>query len=529
MSLPEELGQPWIYVDKQTGTQVPLSYRKWPGTFRPDEFGLTTWKFTKLFGRQMPGGGPGEIESENPEESARAFVSGKLEINCLACHNGNPGQDQAEYANQVSKENFRWAAAASCDFTRMSGSAKDMPENYDPIMPTAAANQPKIDYLAGTFDPKGKVFFDIRRKALAERCYFCHSNAQIKDEASEKWETDEDVHLSSGLTCIDCHRNDVSHEIIRGYEGEKAFSKNPVASDFSCQACHTKDCNQAALNGRLGAPIAEHKGLPEIHFAKLTCTACHSGPMPGKETENVKTSMAHGLGVYSSDKSPDALPHIDSVVFAKGQDGKIAPSNLIWPSYWASYKDEKVVPLTPDAVRPVVEQVITEKQSSRGDWLSFNDEQVTKILSLLVSENIADGKAVYLCGGKMYSLANDGKLVSSENAAASAYLWPIAHDVRPTSQSLGINGCDDCHAKGKPFFFGKVAVDAPLASAAGFIEMNKFTGTDPAYTKAFADSFDIFMCVVVIALISSAVLAAVAAIYAFAAILRILKFVTRKD
>ena len=117
----------------------------------------------------MPGGGPGEADSENPEEITRGLVSGKLEINCLACHDGSAGHNQTDYATQVSRENFRWAAAASCGFARVSGSAKDMPDNYDPIMPgnvQEGKKPPKIAYLADTFDPKGNVFFDIRRKIL---------------------------------------------------------------------------------------------------------------------------------------------------------------------------------------------------------------------------------------------------------------------------------------------------------------------------------------------------------------------------
>ena len=108
--------------------------------------------------------------------------------------------------------------------------------------------------------------------------------------------------------------------------------------------------------GRLGAPVPKHAGLPAIHFERLTCTACHSGLWPGKESVRVKTSMAHGLGTYETDKSADALPHIATVVFAKGADGKIAPNNLIWPAFWASLKDDKVTPLGPDAVRPIIEQ-----------------------------------------------------------------------------------------------------------------------------------------------------------------------------
>jgi hypothetical protein len=36
---PGRPGQPWIYTDVTTGTQIPLSYRAWPGTFRPDQVG----------------------------------------------------------------------------------------------------------------------------------------------------------------------------------------------------------------------------------------------------------------------------------------------------------------------------------------------------------------------------------------------------------------------------------------------------------------------------------------------------------
>ena len=203
----------------------------------------------------------------------------------------------------------------------------------------------------------------------------------------EKWETDEDVHLSSGLTCVDCHRNEVDHNIIRGYEGESAISKNPIADDFSCKGCHLPAKGTPVTSvARLGAPVPEHKGLPEIHFEKLTCTACHSGPWPGDETSGVKTSMAHGLGVYGSDKSADALPHIATVVFAKDADGKIAPHNLIWPAFWASSKDDKVTPLSPDAVRPAIEQVITENRQVEEGWLKFTDEQVAKILAALSSQ-----------------------------------------------------------------------------------------------------------------------------------------------
>jgi hypothetical protein len=521
-------GQPWIYVDVETGTQVPLSYRPWPGAFRPEQFGLSSWKFVKLFGRQMPGGGPGEAESDNPDEMARGFVSGKLEINCLSCHNGSAGHDQTAYADQIARENFRWAATASCSFSRVSGSAKGMPNNYDYLMPGngygVEGAPPKVEYLAGTFDPKGKVFFDIRRKILNERCYFCHSAAHVEEKGvKEKWQADEDVHLSSGLYCIDCHRNGIEHNITRGYEGESKFSKNPLAESLTCKGCHlgTGDKSRPTA-GRQGAPVLVHRGIPALHFDKLACTACHGEPYPREVAGRVKTAMAHGLGIYNSDKSAEALPHIAAGVFARGQDGKIAPHELVWPAFWGSLKDDKVSPVSPDTVRSVIAQIIPDKKSSR-----FSDEQVVKILTTITSEKIVEGEAVYICGGRMHSIGDDGKLMTSENESAKPYMWPIAI-VRPTAQSLGLGGCGDCHARDAAFFFGKVAVDSPLASEAGFVEMIKFQGVDPVYTRVFASSLLFFRFAAVAAVVSSGVTAAVLVLYGFAGLARVLKMAARK-
>jgi hypothetical protein len=48
-------GEPWLQVDPKTGTVLPLSYRRWPGSYDPKAVGLTAWDFTQLFGRSMPG------------------------------------------------------------------------------------------------------------------------------------------------------------------------------------------------------------------------------------------------------------------------------------------------------------------------------------------------------------------------------------------------------------------------------------------------------------------------------------------
>lgn len=521
---PGRLGQPWIFVDAGTATQIPLSYRAWPGTFRPELLGLTPWKFVQLFGRQMPGGGVGELDSDNPDEVVRGFVSGKLEINCMSCHDADPTHNQAEYAVQIARQNFRWAAAATCGFASVSGSAKNMTGSYDPLMPQPLDDPrlvpPTVRYRKNAFDHRNQVFFNIVRKITTERCYFCHSNQDINKDGLEKWATDEDVHLAAGLTCVDCHRHGIDHNITRGYESEASVSKNPLAATSSCEDCHIK--------GRLGAPEPVHRGIPPVHFDKLTCTACHSGPWPDQKTTRTKTSRAHGLGTYNVNKSDDVLPHIIYPVFAKQKNGKIGSHKLIWPTFWASLKDQKVTPINLEIVRPIASKIIDDKKlPASGDWPILDAEQIEKVLELLKT---TEGKAVYICGGKLYRLDDKGRLIATEHDAAKPYLWPIAHDVRPAVQSLGARRCEECHSTDAPFFFAEVEVDTPIASEKGSVKkMIEFQELRPVYTKLFAFSFVFRPWLKVVALGCCAIIGGVILLYALRALACVVKTLAGKS
>jgi hypothetical protein len=535
--LPGRPGQPWILVDAMTGTQIALSHRNWPGTFRPEQIGLTPHKFLRLFGRHIPGGGVGEQESTDPDEITRGFISGKLEANCMSCHDADPAHNQAEYAIQAVRENFRWAAAATSGFALVSGSAKDMPDTYDPLMPQVL-NDPKlvppsIKYRDGIFDSKNQVFFNVVREVPAQRCYFCHSNVYFTREGVEKWQADEDVHLAAGLTCVDCHRNGFDHNITRGYEGEGIISKNPLAATSSCQGCHLgENSSSTPVAGRLGAPVPKHPGIPPVHFDKLTCTACHSGPWPAQNTYLTKTSRAHRLGTINVNKSPDAMPHIVSPVFAKQPNGKIAPHKLIWPAFWGVIKDQNVTPITLEVIRQTVGEIFAREKLSVSDgWLSLTTEHVAEALKKLSSEKSVEGRPVYVAGGRLYYLDDAGKLCQQDNhPAAKPYLWPIAHDVRPAVQSLGARRCQDCHSTDAPFFFADVEVDTPLASEKGVVKkMIEFQGLRLVYTKLFAFSFIFRPFLMVVALCSSAILAAVLILYVFQGLARVLNLLSGKN
>lgn len=502
-------GQPWIHVDAAMGTQIPLSYRAWPGTFRPEQVGLGPFKFAVEFGRHMPGGGVGEVETKDQAEIPRQMVSGTLEINCLSCHDADAADDQAEYAANVEKQNFRWAATASVGFAAMTGSAEKMKDTYDYTMPDTVTEAelipqiPTVTYRANTFDHKDNVFFNVSGKISSERCYFCHSDINVDKYGTQRWEADEDVHLAAGLACVDCHREGLEHNTIRGYEGEN--NANAVAARSTCRGCHLGDESGPPLGGRLGAPVPKHKGIPAVHFERLSCTACHSGPWPESEATRCKTSQAHALGTHNVNKAPNALPHIEYPVFAKAAGGieayaggslvlaggKITPHKLIWPAYWGMLsKDNKVQPVELATVTNTVGGVLKGVTAPRtGDWAPLKEEQIAQALKALGGS--AEQKPVYVTGGLLYRLGDDGKLLPPQkHPAAAAYMWPIAHNVRPAAQSLGVGKCTVCHSTNSAFFFGNVAADSPVASVKGVgMKQYEFQQAPHGRTWAFAASF----------------------------------------
>ena len=151
-----------------------------------------------------------------------------------------------------------------------------------------------------------------------------------------------------------------------------------------------------------------------------------------------------------------------------------------------------------------------------------------KALSAQASKT--QGAAAYVSGGRAYYLDEKGKLVDVEHQSAQPYLWPIAHNVRPAAQSLGVRRCEDCHATDAPFFFGDVAVDTPVVSAKKAVKkMVEFQDVNPVYMKLFAMSFVFRPWLKVVAVVSCAFLGAVLILYVFKALAHILKVLCGED
>ena len=528
-------GQPWIYADPFSATQIPISLRKWPGTYRPDKIGLNTFNFMATFGRHMPGGGIGEKEAyQSVDMYWRWQVSGELEINCLSCHDAERAHDQSLHALQILRENFRWAATASSGFASVQGTAKGLPDTYDIYAgsspDTPQKIPPQVTYQSERFNNKGEIFFDITRHVPDNRCYFCHSTKTIDPLRQERWEYDEDVHLKAGLKCVDCHRHGLDHKMVRGYEKQSDTLSTNSSQSLTCEGCHLglKEDDMIPQSGRLGAPEPLHSGIPPIHFEKLSCTTCHSGNWPMDETVSIKTSMAHALGLPKVNKSDQALPHIISPVFAVGSDGKVAPHNLLWPAFWGEIFENDVVPLKREVFLPIAQKLIGYIDSlSTGNWPQLEDSNIVQVLDSIKVSGLVSGDPVYISGGQIYALSTDSTLMKKDHEKAKPYIWPIAHDVRPALQSLGVRGCDDCHTTDSNFYFGKVSVKTPLQMVRVEKEsMTDYLDQNPIAAWIFSFSFLFRPGLKYIILFSSLLTLAILLLYGFRGLAKIISVVS---
>ena len=275
----------------------------------------------------------------------------------------------------------------------------------------------------------------------------------------------------------------------------------------------------------MGAPRPQHKGLPVVHFEKLACTACHSGPQPQDPAGRVKTSRAHALATTYAQKADRALPHILYPVFARQADGKIAPCKLIWPAFWATAQDgdEEVSPIPLNVVAPIAQRVLRRVPvPATNDWPALTDEMVKQVLTALSKSDAVKGRPVYLCGGQMHGLDPQGQLTAREHAAAAPLMWVAAHDVRPARQALGARRCEECHEPGSPFFFGRVPVDTPMVSGQGrFRPMADFHAIDVDRVRVFGWSFVFRPWLKAIGLAACTVLAILALAFSGQALFRV--------
>ena len=579
-------GEPWWLVDKETTTQVPVSSRKWEGSYKPEEMGITSWQWLQRFGRHFPGGGiatPARHEKDdeakgikrgqlvldpqgNPivpdpkfvgAEAARGLTeppaksrwrfSGVQEIDCMICHAQSLTHDPEAYANAIKQENLKWAPTIAAGLGTVTGTAKGLrppppprpAPATSPAGTTAAAAAPPADptlplkYNLAKFDNSGYVHFDVVRAPAADRCYYCHSTRTVGDNAPPPHTLDQDIHMRAGMNCTDCHRHDIGHAVTRGYEGEVKLPGN-AAGAMSCRGCHMGDHNASdmslASGGRLGAPVPLHKGLPPLHLERLACTACHSGPWPDKDAKAVQTSLAHGLGMPASDRTPKDLPLIVAPIFLWEQHGdrrQITPMRMAWPSYFARQaKDGTLHPFAPKEVSNSFENASVTLDPAKQSALT--DKQVANVLNDLKENGKGEGEAVYVRNGRIFKATGKDTAVGTVDSKADPYTWALGHDVRPASQSLGVRGCTDCHAPDAPIYFGNIA--SPVAADASLPAktMADLRNDNQTLAKIWAWSFGWRTVFKIVAMTATALLGTLLLVYAFIGLTGLMKRLARR-
>ena len=521
---PGRPGEPWILADAATGTQLPLSYRKWKGVFQPGQVGMSEWDFTVEFARHFPGGGVGEpsqAEMDKSPAAARWKISGGLQIDCMTCHYAGGGAsppDLNERSKQVERQNFLWTLPAEWGLGVVQGEAKKTPDDFDPNLPPdpdhPGSALPVLTYNKNRFDANGRVLFDVTRTPPAERCYACHTTRETRlTSGGPRFAHDGDVHIQRGMKCTDCHRNALDHEITRGYEWEL---RKGEAATLSCAGCHLGEDgkgNVIAGAGRMHAPVPAHAGLPPIHMKALTCTACHAGPVPDAAGPVlVQTSLAHGLGIVRGDRSNWDVPYIEEPVFRKGEDGKIGPHRVMWPAYWGYLKGGKVEPISPKVAAKFVGPGPARTAEAATQPAEMTKERIGAVLKRM------DAGAVYVAAGKMYSLKSGAVAEDAvpDVEGSGEYAWAVGHDVRPASQALGARGCTECHASGSVILGSKVTAIGPWkmeGASPAVTPMWKMAGIDEDDVAALSAGYSVRPLAKAVIVLAGAVIALVLIVY----------------
>jgi hypothetical protein len=546
-------GEPWILTDPQTRTQLPLSYRRWPGTFHPHDVGLNDFNFARVFGRHHPGGGALQYSTD-----LRFKMSGPLENDCLVCHVADRHYDPVARAAAIAvDQDFKWAPTAAAVLGKVQGQASRLRDNFDPTGPDAR-RAPKVTYDPARFDDAGNVFIDIQRRVPDQNCYFCHTSLDVDHGSNDstnlesRWRHDRDIHLVKGMSCVDCHRHGVDHMMARGYEGEyedrakaSAGGAERTITTLSCQGCHYG--TDTMPGGRNAAPRPVHRGMPPLHFEKLSCTACHSGPRPTDATTLVQTSMSHQLGLPRRVTAAAAAPMIQQPVFlVDHRTGKLTPNRLLYPSYWAHLEGETLRPMLPEQVLAAgAGEILGDKPDPKAFVASspLSEQQIVQVLDKIAafvppSVKPADaigapttlrttaattaastaptpapsspaGEPVFVTGGVAYKRGGGGKLEATWPAAAAPYAWPIGHDVRGAQQALGARGCTECHANPAPVFDSAVSNASLIADRSASHPMHSFSSRSIASLRVFAATYPLRWLLIVIGYLSAAVLALV--------------------
>ncbi len=414
---------------------------------------------------------------------ARWSETGVLEADCLLCH--LPEYNFAARAKQLDALNFRWAPTAGAGLAQVTGAV-------------AKNEVVTVAYDAGKFNPDGTISPNMVVSPRNETCLSCHAQPSWKKRGAN-FRARTDVHLRAGLRCVDCHPagSRAIDPRVRGREVHQFGKGDDPGGQVRNDLDNTvRDCADCHTSGYLGAPIAEHRGLPPLHLERIACQTCHIpervvmpiqvqasdvfNPAPrippgGKQLwtfygvdGNYRNHYGY-LEMMGYDDKPTE-PFRPVLALYKG---KIYPVNRVhtaWPAIEEAGKPGLAQPLMSDIRKmwlahqgdPTKYPRLAEiTDDNRDGVIEVNRPEEIDALITSVTEMLQetqwpmDGKrVVWVMNQRIYSSGTQYREIPKHEWEASPYgnVHKYSHDVYPANAALGVNGCDDCHSSASRFF-----------------------------------------------------------------------------
>lgn len=440
----------------------------------------------------------GENNLDGDYYKARWNESGVLEADCLVCH--MPNYVMAARRQEISKENYRWAAVAGAGLATVSGSVQK-------------GETPTVSYDLSRFDDEGRLKGRIVREPRNEACLACHEKPGWKKRGAN-FRARTDVHLRAGLKCTDCHQagSHAADPRIRGKEEHQLAKGDDPGGHVRDDLDGTvRDCNDCHSSGARGAPIAEHSWLPPLHLEELACQTCHIPERIVKSAliqagdvfnpgERIPTKGKHLWTFYGPDGAYwnhygdlEMMGYDDKPgdpfrpVYAR-YGGKIFPVNRIhsaWPGIEIEGQTALMQPKMGDIYKMWsahqsdenrYPRLVEIKDDNEDGVVEVNRPVEIEALIASVSDMLLqtgypmNGKrVVWVADDRVYSSGTEFRIVKKEEWEASPFanVHKYTHDVYPARSALGAGGCLDCHGEGSHIFVGAVlrtAFDSDEAS-----------------------------------------------------------------
>jgi formate dehydrogenase gamma subunit len=498
----DKIGRPWSLSDGFLGRWYPFAFRQLAKKYNEsaDEIDLTVYDFVGFSspgygqlpcGACHPGGGGFQYDregnrydehlEENPElaESfdgdyyrSRWDRSGVVEADCFVCH--LEGYNFDERVAQLESGNYRWAVVAGSRIGMVEGSVKRNQE-------------PTVAYNKRLFNEDGSITLNMSWPPPDDNCMYCHGSSDIKKRGFS-WNDifNPDVHNQQGVSCAACHPAGLDHQIAKGDEQVGTNSPHLDNSMRDCGGCHG--------SGYLGAPIPEHRKIRPSHVEKITCEACHIPHLNRAAAQGYESTT--GKLVFYTDP-PEAGGFGETGYwqpdYERREDGRVYPFNSVLAIWWGNRdSDSLIYPLflrEHKAGWSLFSEQVTDDNNDGIVEVNREEEIIAGLKgfaqSLEGNARFAVIRPVLIKAETVYELDSLGNLLAGSLEGtplegASMVNFSVSHNVAPTRQTLGADGCDDCHAAEEHFFKGRRITDLYSPDGQQLTRGNgRYFGCDP--------------------------------------------------